>query len=295
VLAALPQVSASYFPPDQYRADVDAQVIIADRFTPVPEPKVATMYLEPPDSSPFRTRSGFSGSKAVTWRTEHEITAGIRSRDLRVSAGQILAQGKGDIVLATIEGGPVALVRPASHAVAFGFHPVRNELKFELTTPLLIANVLRWMQPEAFRIAEVHGGSVGAVTANLDSAPDPKDLKVLIDKEELPYTVSGNSVRFFSGAPGVVRVLSGNREQVYSLSLPEIGETTWTAPQSARRGIPGGFGQAVTRDLWQILAILGALGLLADWLIFGNRRSVSLRPASASAASDETPELRRAS
>jgi hypothetical protein len=88
-------------------------------------------------------------------------------------------------------------------------------------------------------------------------------------QNQLPFTVRGKVLRFFAGAPGTVRVLTDHREQVYSLTLPEIGERVWEAPKSAKRGMPGHFDEAVSRDIWQWLAILGGLGLLAEWLIYG--------------------------
>ena len=36
-------------------------------------------------------------------------------------------------------------------------------MKYELATPLLIANILRWMAPETFRRWEVQAGTVGTV------------------------------------------------------------------------------------------------------------------------------------
>ena len=36
-------------------------------------------------------------------------------------------------------------------------------MRYELATPLLFANLLRWMSPEIFRRWEISGGSVGAV------------------------------------------------------------------------------------------------------------------------------------
>jgi len=275
VLAAHPQVKAAYYTPSEYKPREDVQVVIADRFNPTPEPKVAAIYIEPPDGSPFRTKSTFAETKRVNWRAGHEITSGIRARDQRVSSGRVLVPGKQDIVLADVEGGgPIALVRPETHAVALGFSPMRGDLRFDLATPLLLANVLRWVEPNAFRLAEVHGSSVGTVNAALEpgAAADPKSIRVLVDKNELPFTIANNQIRFFSGSPGVVRVLQGNREQVYSLSLPEVADADWTVPQAVRRGLPGGFAEAVSRDLWQILAVLGALGLLAEWLFFGRNR-----------------------
>ncbi|MBC7925488.1 MAG: VWA domain-containing protein [Bryobacteraceae bacterium] len=298
LLKALPQVKATYYTPAEYRERPDVQVVIADRFVPEPQPKSAVLYLEPPENARIRVRSKFSEARPIIWRAEHEITSGLRSRDLRIPAGQVLIPAAGDIVLADAGGSAVALVRPETKAVVLGFHPIRSDLRFDLTTPLLMANVLRWMQPDAFRIEEVHGISVGTITALLDTGAagqvDPKNVRVLADKRDLPFTVEGNTVRFFSAVPGVVRVLNGDREQVYSLSLPEVADADWAVPQSVRKGIPPDVAAAVSRDLWQLLAIAGALGLLAEWLIFGRRRLVHAS-AQGSTATVAASEWRKAS
>ena len=116
---------------------------------------------------------------------------------------------------------------------------------------------------------------------------DAQKIKVTSDGLELPFTVQGGTLQFYAGTPGVVRVQAGAREQVHSLSLPEVAEKTWTPSSNLRRGMPGAVEQALSRDLWQILAILAAVLLTADWLLFGRRgvtRLVGPQPASVSAA-----------
>ncbi len=162
-----------------------------------------------------------------------------------------------------------------------GFNPVQASLKYELATPLLLANILRWMDPETYRRWEVQAGSVGTVTVPLDKGTDPASVKVLTeDQRPLPFTVEGNSLRFFSGAPGTVRVLTGDREMTYSLTLPDLGESTWT-PHLAkcfRHGIPrASVASVAATDLWPWLAVLGGLGLFIDWLLFGRSRAFRLR------------------
>jgi hypothetical protein len=60
---------------------------------------------------------------------------------------------------------------------------------------------------------------------------------------------------------------------VYSLTLPQMWESRWEPPQGARRGIPRppvlGADYA---ELWRWLAILGAAGLVAEWILFGRLR-----------------------
>ncbi len=83
---------------------------------------------------------------------------------------------------------------------------------------------------------------------------------------------------FFAGAPGEVRVAAGDREYMYSLTLPELSDSKWKPPASAMKGIPA-FAPAVAaaRDVWPVMAFAGALCLLAEWMLYGRfRRSRKL-------------------
>ena len=53
--------------------------------------------------------------------------------------------------------------------VVLGFNPVRSGMKYQLTTPLLFANIIRWMAPDAFRSWELTAGTVGTVDVDLES------------------------------------------------------------------------------------------------------------------------------
>jgi len=151
----------------------------------------------------------------------------------------------------------------------------------ELATPLLFANILRWMAPELFRHSTVTAGSVGMVSADLETDVRPQDVRVIQqDGTPLPYTIRAHTLRFFSGMPGTVRVVLADRELVYSLSLPELWDTKWEAPPGIRRGVPN-FREnvAASHDLWQVLAALGGLGLLLEWLLFGRASRLLRRTA----------------
>jgi hypothetical protein len=260
-------------------------VVIFDRFAPAQAAGGRAIWIEPPDGSPFRTRARLREVRAIRWHPEHDVCSGLRSRAIEMPATQVFAPGNNDVAFADVDGGPVGLLRPSVRMAAIGFHPGRGDMRYDLATPLLLANLLRWIEPDVFRAAEVHGGTVGTVTSPLDRTTDTNKVRVIADSVELPYTVQDGTLRFFSGAPGVVRVIAGDREQIHSLSLPEIGEQTWQPPASARRGVPGAFSQAVSRDVWRILAVLGALGLVAEWMLYGRRRRVTAREGPASVAS----------
>ena len=291
-LQSHPQIEPTFFRTSDYRSDVKASVVVLDRFVPREAPKVATIWIEPPEPSPFKSRTKVTDAKIVRWRADHELASGLRSQDIRVPEAQVYSVSPGDISIAEAEAGPIVVARPSNRSVVMGFHPGRSDIRFDLVTPLLLANVLRWFEPDVFRAYDLHGGSAGTVTATLDNDGDPSNVKVLGDQEQLPFTVQGRTVRFFAGTPQTVRIISSGREQVHSLSLPEIASTSWEPPRSAFRGLPGPIERAVSRDLWQYLAVLGAIGLLVEWLVYGRARTRAVAPS----ATRATPaEMRQAS
>jgi hypothetical protein len=174
-----------------------------------------------------------------------------------------------------VAAGPVIVARDSKpKIVVFGFHPSLSGMRYELTTPLLFANLLRWMSPEIFRRWEINGGSVGNVKLQMDDDAAPKSVRVLAeDGSPLPFTLRDRTINFFSGSPGSVRVLAGDREYIYSLTLPQLWDSRWQPPADARQGIPH-FAAVIDQssDLWPVLAVLGAAGLLAEWLLYGRFR-----------------------
>jgi hypothetical protein len=60
---------------------------------------------------------------------------------------------------------------------------------------------------------------------------------------------------------------------VYSLTLPQLWDSKWEPPAQAVKGIPrvaaalDGSG-----DIWPWLAVMGGLGLLIEWILYGRFR-----------------------
>jgi hypothetical protein len=98
------------------------------------------------------------------------------------------------------------------------------------------------------------------------------------DGSALPFVLRDRALHFFSGSPGVVRVVAGDREYVYSQTLPELWDTKWEPPAEVRRGIPRAQPLAPgAGNLWPWLALLGGVGLAAEWFLFGRFRRPNAR------------------
>ena len=275
------QVDAVFESPAKYDPQVKADIVVLDRFAPLVRPKTSSIWIEPPAAgSPIAVKGTRTAVKLESWRTDTPLGAGLRTKDVLLGSAEIFAPAAGDISVAESAEGPLIVARPgAAKIVVLGFHPVKSSMKYELATPLLIANTLRWIAPDVFRSREVQAGTVGTVTVPVEKGTDAANVKVVTeDGKPLPFTIEDNVLRFFSGAPGTVRVLTGARELVYSLTLPDVGESLWKPPAAVHKGIPRAMGNGVSStDIWPWFAVFGALGLLLDWLLFGRSRAYRLR------------------
>jgi hypothetical protein len=293
VLAASPQVVATFRAPSEYVPQAPGSLVILDRFHPPAPPQADAIWIDPPAAgSPVPVRTRVSDAPLTHWLPDHPLGAGLRAKDLRLESASVFEAAPDDLKVAEVAEGPVIVARPGKpKTVVLGFHPALSAMRYELSTPLLYANLLRWMAPQIFRRWELTAGSVGTVKVPLDADVRPAEVRVLReDGNPAPFTLRGQALEFFSGTAGTVRVLAGDREYVYSLTLPQLWESKWEVPAETRRGIPkfaAPLGGAT--DLWQWLALAGGAGLLAEWILFGRfRRRVarmSRRPAAMRKAS----------
>jgi len=282
VLEADPRVSAIFRPTAQYAPRPEAGLVILDRFQPPAPPVVDAIWIDPPAGrSPIAVRRRLQNARLTAWHGGHPLGAGLRTRDVSLESAAVFEAAPGDIRIAECEAGPVIVARPGKPRIlVIGFHPTRSAMRYELATPLLFSNALRWMAPDVFRRWEINAGSVGAVSVALEPDLQLADLRVVHeDGRPVPFTIHDRSLRFFSGSPGAVRVTAADREMIYSLTLPELGEAKWEPPPGARQGLPD-FREAAagSTDLWRLLACLGALGLLIEWFLFGRYLRGTRRP-----------------
>ena len=299
VFGAIPEVAASFEPPSRYGMGASAGVVVLDRFAPPRPPTKSAIWIQPPAAaSPVPVAREAARVKLTAWRSDHPLGAGLHTSDLELDSSLVFRPAPNDIRVAESEEGPLIVARPGPPAaVVFGFDPFNSRMRYQLAAPLLFANVLRWLAPDVFRRLEISSGAPGEVSVALDAAPDPAAVHVAAgDGKPLPFTLDGKTLRFFSGAPGIVRVTAGDREVVYSLTLPAPGDALWR-PERARHGLPSGTApEPPIRDIWQVLALLGGVALLADWLLFraGGSGRRFVRSANGAQA-PKRPAWRRAS
>jgi hypothetical protein len=282
LLAANSRVDAQFRSPAQYRADDDALVVL-DRFRPAIRPKGDTIWIDPPaGESPVPVVKTVSKPQDLRWIANHPLGAGLRAHDAKLQTASVLRAMDGDIRVAEIEDGPVILARPGVRKmVVIGFDPAGAQTRYQLSTPLVFANILRWIDPETFRETDFSVQSAGAVSAVLEGDAGAGQLQVTReDGRPVPFTYDQHTLRFFSGARENVRVAGQDRESMYALTLPEMWDMKWEPPANVARGLPRvRHFEAVQRELWPWLAVLGAGCLAAEWILYARvRRPRRVKP-----------------
>jgi hypothetical protein len=275
VLNATPRVTAVYRKPSEYRPN-DSGLVILDRFVPPQRPAADSIWIDPPaQGSPIPIRRSVEKVAFAGWDATNPVAAGLRTKDFKLDKASVFEAAPDDLRIGSVEAGPVVVARSGKPKIAvLGFHPANSALRYELATPLLFANLLRWVSPEIFRRSEISGGSVGTVKLALDQQITEKDIKVVSeDGSPLPFTLRDRTVDFFAGTPGPVKVMAGDHEYLYSLTLPQLGDSRWQPPPDAHSGLPR-FAAVLdsSTDVWPWLALAGAAGLIAEWVLYGRFR-----------------------
>ncbi len=296
VLSATPRLTATYRKTSEYRAG-DTGLVILDRFAPPQRPTADSIWIAPPaEGSPIPVMKTVENVPFTKWDSGSPEAAGLRAKDFKLDKTLVFEKGPADDAVGEVDAGPVVIARAGTPKIAvLGFHPALSPMRYELTWPLLFANLLRWQSPEIFLRSEIGGGSVGTVKLMVDDGIAAKDVKVTAeDGTPVPFTLRDKTINFFAGAPGSVRVVAGDHEYMYALTLPQLSDSRWDPPPNTHRGIPH-FDVVLEHvaDIWPWLALLGGVGLLTEWLLYGRFRMARFAPAGQAAVRPIAEEVHR--
>ena len=295
LLEANHQLNATFFSPSQYSPHPAADVIVLDRIAPAAAPTLPSLWIDPPpEHSPLPVKSAVTDS-LLAW------TSNSPAKKLLLPAANTFQTFEGDDVVANVPGGPVIVVRSASQthskAAVIGFDPLQGELRFEVATPLLFAQLLQWLDPAAFQTLSLTAGEVGLASVDLDAAEQRSSVHVTDNRGfPVPAAKRGNALQFYTASPAIVHVTSSERERIISSTLPAVAAKMWSPRGAPSTGLPSPARFAPPAfDLWKWLALAAVLCLLIEWLLFGRaRRARKLRPIPASTATNnvhDAPEF----
>jgi Mg-chelatase subunit ChlD len=268
LLAANPLIEARYADPAQFNSNDQPGFYIFDGFEPPLPAKSSALYL----------LTGHQDTQIKQWRTDHPVAAGIRSRDFKLTATRRLDVKPGEAVVLEGESGPLLTAGP--NTVRLGFQPARSSMRQEVTGPLLMANIFRYLAPESYRQWESVASSPGAIRLPVGDATG-RDFRVLTGEgKALPFSIDNGMLQTYAPLPGTVRILESGREVVFSLTLPDLPDQSWDAPKSIASGVPEAAGALEeAKELWRWLAIAAALVLFLEWRKFGKGQRAWLKYA----------------
>lgn len=290
------RVAAKYFDNVPGASPTDADLVIYDRMAPPTKPDLPALYIMPPTAaSPLPVSKSDESAIINQWNDVAGLGEGLRSKELRVSPAMSYKTDQQSVAVANASNSAIVVAHlPVAGSknpfVLVGFDPLGKDLRYQLTTPLLFANMMRWLSPDKFRVASYISQPAGVASMQLDRTELNDEIRVVDSKNrKLPHIVQGQQLQFFVTSPTVATVTSLGHERTFFLTLPEIAQAGWTPAEKIPRGLPAAsIANVQSTDLWRWLAVAAALTLLTEWLLFGRggssrvRRSLGandLRPA----------------
>lgn len=278
LLQANQDVSITVAGTSQYSPKPSADVMLIDGISGVVPPQIPCLWINPPlGKSPVPVKTVVKNASIKRWNSSSLLGAALYAKDVQLSAAEVFETFSDDLLVGSIAQGPVVVAQPQrpghSKLAVIGFDPFATDLRFQVTTPLLFADLIRWLSPEAFRSTEITADPVGAVTTRLDPGEGAGGIRVTGQNgNPIPFTIRDHAVQLFAARPDVVRISSGNHERILSLTLPDIADAAWRPPQVAEGLPPTAVLLPSAIDLWKWLAVLAVAVLLLEWLLYGHRR-----------------------
>ena len=226
LLEANHRLSIKFFSPAEYMARPAADIMLLDQMTAPREPQIPSLWIEPPkERSPLPIKTVVNGAVIKSWRSDAAL--GLHAKAADIAVAEVFQLFEGDVPVGSLAEGPTVVARPSTDRrpklAVMGFDPLSGQLRFEVTTPLLFANLLRWLSPEPFKTVDATAGRVGPASVMLDASERADRIRVTNERGfAVPFTVREQNLQLFASRPSIIHVASDDRERLLSLTLPDL-------------------------------------------------------------------------
>ena len=222
---------------------------------------------------------------------KHPILDHVVLKDVNIGRGTTFATEPGDTVLVRSLGAPIAVLREREHIMlAFGFDPRQSDLPLRLAFPLMIDNVVRYVEQRTpgFVAAVQLGQSRELALADLGlepagvtrvrvQAPEAESDEIPVDKGRirLRALVPGiYSITALDGdVAGATVELAVNQASVDASDLHSRLEDL-DVPQAADAQQPAEPAPVTEGPLWTVIMLIAAAVIALEWATYHRRVTV---------------------
>lgn len=274
VLADEPRISLVVVRPDQYSAQIPADVLIFDRFAPVLAPRAPALLFLPPDVDWLaRTLEVVEAPELPDWDRAHPMLRFVALEDLRIDRAARIAPPAPQIVVGN-ESLPLVVVSDEQERmVRVSFALEDSNFPLHPSFPIFLSNAMGWLMDEQVAMSSAPGRVevpiAGATVTDLEGndivASPLSDRTVFVADEPGLYTaVAANNRR----VRVAVNVASTERSSVNDSGLGSA-EITAAATTVVAGAEPG-----PSDELWIFLLVLALLLVVAEWVTYHKRVTV---------------------
>lgn len=280
-LEAIPGTVVQVIPPKSYSADVQAAVTVFDNLLPDQLPAGGVLAIHPPAASAHLPSEGDSSDTKITRiqgnsRLLEAIDAANLAASVTINQAQRLKAPAWANEVIGANSGPLLLEGSlgSTPVVALTFNLVESNLPSRVSFPILMANIVNHLAPDALPTVVEPGR--------------PVSLRTTAQTNTITFQRPSGSAERFSGGGGLVtfadteeagrylvtETLAGSttpRERAFTVNAGSDVESDLRSPRAPRvndapSGVVAG-GPTRGREIWPLLALV-ALGILAiEWWV----------------------------
>jgi Aerotolerance regulator N-terminal len=281
LMETVPDANVLLKKPEDYQPNfTGADLIILDRIPSAVAGPVPTLWIAPGgERSPFQTKTLVVAPKRISWNTQAPATEGLHNEGVLLPSASVYQVRDGDTPLLRIPEGPIVVLRSASagepRRAMLGFDPVADNVRYEVTTPLLFLNLVRWLTAQSVVPTQIAVDHAGAAQIDLAGGEALEDVQVIQrGKTDTPLVDRDRQVLLFAVQPVALRYFHQGQKQELRIALPEIAEKQWHP--AASQLAPLRSSPLASGSLWRWFIVLGLVVMFLEWWLFG-KRDLTLR------------------
>jgi hypothetical protein len=274
LMEAVPDAAIVFKKPEDYRPIAkDADLVILDRIPSAVAGPVPTLWIAPSgESSPFQMKTVVMAPKRVAWNAHAPAMEGLHNEGVLLPSASVYQVRDGDTPLLRIAEGPIVVLRSARggepRRAMLGFDPVDDKVRYEVTTPLLFINLVRWLTAGSIAPTEIAVQRAGAAQIDLTQGETLDDAGI----PGIAFSDRDPHVHLYAAHPLDLRFFHQGRKQELAIALPEIAEKQWRPANSQLADLaPPAVFRIQNGSWWRWFILLGLAVMVLEWSLFGKR------------------------